>query len=129
MTDQSFDEVLHGLFYDVIRSAGVSLTGDQLAKVRVQTGRLALAIEKQAEQKAIEVARRLQVAVADGFKAIAEDVVKVEKAVKELDDNSATVLTHLLEAFSSLEDNIEPSAKIDPFKEHLPDGIGDRRSD
>lgn len=97
--EQSFGEIFHGLFYDVIRSAGVALNSDQLAKVRQRTDILAKAIEVQAERKAIEVAKRLQKATSDGFHLMAEDIAKNTEAI------------------NSLNKNIEPQAKIDPLLE------------
>lgn len=100
MSKQPFDEIIHGLFYDIVRSAGVSLNGNQLAKIRIQTAKLATVIEVQAELKAIEVAKRLQLAVTKGFKDMAKDIAKLENKI------------------NTLNNNIEPQAKLDPFEEN-----------
>jgi uncharacterized membrane protein YgaE (UPF0421/DUF939 family) len=88
MPKQAFNEILHSLFYDILRSAGVSLTPQQLEKVSKETAKLAKAIDIRTEEKSIEVIKRLQSAVVTSFESVAKDIVKVERGITKL--NKAT---------------------------------------
>lgn len=76
---------LHGALYTILRRAGIALTAEQHEKVRLACKDLEEKINKQAERKAIEVCKRLQVATGKAFQRIGNDISNIEHKIDQLD--------------------------------------------
>jgi hypothetical protein len=85
---------MSGFFYDFFRAAGITMPpGNNFERIRSIGERMARTIEVAAETKAIEVIRRLQVAVSSSFD-------KVEKHLKAQDvvtDKNTRLISGLIE--------------------------------
>jgi len=72
--------------YQIFRSAGVTLSTDQTQKLRETSDKLFKAIEDASKARAVELIRKMQEAVGEGFKAIGEDVDRLEKKLSALEN-------------------------------------------
>jgi uncharacterized protein YqgV (UPF0045/DUF77 family) len=76
-----------------------------MEKLRKTCQSMATAIEGIPEDKAIAVVSKIQPIIKEGFDAVAEDLLKLNKAIAEIKKE-----------IISLEENIEAEFKIDAFK-------------
>lgn len=84
--DPRFVEILSGLFHDLLRAGGVQLQGIKaFERIREVGKKTAETIEYHAERKAVDVIKKLQVAVSEAFRAMEKDVSDLKKRVEELE--------------------------------------------
>lgn len=82
------------LFYQLFRAAGFTLSIDQNEKLRSITDQIFAKIEEASKNRSIELIRKMQEAVADGFREIGKDVAELEKRIEKLepkDDRQSSV--------------------------------------
>lgn len=80
-----FSELLHGAFYDVLKRAGLSMNIDQHEKVRKSAENMGDVISEHAEATARKFILKLQKALKNAFKEMAEDVELLEKRAANLE--------------------------------------------
>lgn len=73
------------LFYQLFRAAGFTLSIDQNEKLRSITDQIFAKIEEASKNRSIELIRKMQEAVADGFREIGKDVAELEKRLEKLE--------------------------------------------
>lgn len=83
---------LHALLYQLFSMTGSLTEIKQLEKLRALSTRLGVQLAKQSRDESIELMRRLQKAVTEGFEKTFAANEKLEKRVKALEDKvNATV--------------------------------------
>jgi hypothetical protein len=73
------------LLYQLFRTAGFTLNVDQNDKLRSIADQLYTKIEEAAKARSVELIRKMQEAVADGFREIGKDVAAIEKRLAKLE--------------------------------------------
>jgi hypothetical protein len=73
------------LLYQLFRTAGFTLNVDQNDKLRSIADQLYAKIEEAAKARSVELIRKMQEAVADGFRDIGKDVAAIEKRLEKLE--------------------------------------------
>lgn len=85
MSDTQLKESMGGFFHDFFRAAGISMVpASAMERIRAIGERMASAIERAAERQSIEVIKRLQVPVSEGFAKMAKELDELKHAVEEL---------------------------------------------
>ena len=80
--DNKFREQLGGFFYDMLKSAGITMTpGNFPERVREVGAKMADTIELVAERKAIQVIQQLQAAVVKGFEGMEKEMAELRELV------------------------------------------------
>jgi len=75
--------------YQIFRSAGVTLSTDQTERLRETSDKLFKAIEDASRARAVELIRKMQEAVGEGFKSIGKDIDGFEARIRALEINEA----------------------------------------
>lgn len=82
-----FQEDMGGFFYDILRSAGVTMVATgALENVRSIGDRVGTAIEHEARVQSIKVVKELQDAIVKAFKALEADHAALEERVRQLEN-------------------------------------------
>jgi hypothetical protein len=84
--DARFIEILSGLFMDLLRHGGITMTDSKkIEAVRTASDALGAAIESAAERKAVEIGQRIQEAIVAAFTAFEKDVEELTARIDTLE--------------------------------------------
>ena len=81
MPEKPLESVIHGLFYDLLRAAGVTINAEQNEKVRVQSSKLAGIIQREATVAALLAVRNFQTVINKAFEAVEADMNDLKKGM------------------------------------------------
>jgi hypothetical protein len=82
-----FQEQLGGFFHDLLKAAGITMVPVKATeRIREVGERLAKTIEVQAEKKAIDVIKRLQKPVKEGFELMEQELNELRARVEKLEN-------------------------------------------
>ena len=84
-TNERFAEILGGLFHELMKAGGVMVPLKGFERIREVGRKCGATIEFHAERKAVEVARKLQAAIKDAFRAMERDVTNTREVVEKLE--------------------------------------------
>lgn len=82
--NERFADIMSGLLFDVLKAAGVTMQpAKAFERIRDTGRRMALTIEFHAERKAIDVAKKLQNATSEAFRAMEADMKTQEEVTRK----------------------------------------------
>ena len=91
--NERFAEIFGGLLYELLRAGGVNMQPiGAHERIREVGRKLASTIEFHAERKAVDVARKLQVAVKEAFEAYEKENADLKVEVNALKDHVMTLI-------------------------------------
>lgn len=83
---QKLEQEFSILIFQLFRTAGFTMNIQQTEQLRGISDKIVATIEEVAKVKAVELIRKMQTAVGEGFTSIGKDVEAIEKRLDELED-------------------------------------------
>jgi hypothetical protein len=87
MSSKALEEVLAGVFCDILKCAGISLSLTQLERIRMESGRLADHLEGITHNKTVEMSDKLQAAVVSGFENFEDEITRLDAKIDDLEED------------------------------------------